>query len=226
MINQYMKEAEKLIKFKAHEAHTRLLPHWQLEDLEQEGRVAALRAARKYKKETGTLFTTFIFPYLSRTYLSIYAHETCPKRSIHKQILKDLEFMENKKIIFPASYQRGTIYNLDRIFQENDVLSDWKEQPVLQEQSLQTRSVADEYEEQNLFEELFKRIDEVSRTLLLLIINPPPDFSTHDTSSGKIPSKYYCEYLHISQHKLNKLIKNIKREVRRLSETRTTIGNR
>lgn len=215
MIEQCMKEADHLIRFKAYEAKKTLLPHWTIEDLEQEGRVAALKAYRNYKKDRNILFTTFIFPYLTRTYLSIYDYEACSKRSIRKQLIEDSKEMEEKHVIFPTSYRRGTIYNLDRIFQENDALGDWNEQPVLSEPELQIRSGAEEFEVRDLVEKVGKELDVISKCLLTLIVAPPDDF-TSDTV--KASSQEYCKYLGITPHKLKKCMKCIKKEVKRFLE--------
>ena len=62
MIEHLLKEAESLIKFKAYDAHSTLLSHCEIEDLEQEGRMAATRAAKKFRKERGVLLSiAFIF---------------------------------------------------------------------------------------------------------------------------------------------------------------------
>ena len=213
MIEQCMKEADHLIKFKAYEAHKTLLPNWSIEDLEQEGRLAAIRAYKKFDRNQNILFTTFIFPYLTRTYLSIYGYETCSKRSIRKQLLEDSKVMEETKCIFPTSYRRGTIYNLDRIFQENDVLGDWNEQPVLSEPTLQVHSGAEEFEIRDLVEKVQKKLDTISKRLFSLLVSPPDDFVPE---TARATSSEYCKYLGITPHKLGKCMKCIKKEVKRV----------
>jgi DNA-directed RNA polymerase specialized sigma subunit len=217
MIEQYMKEVENLIKFKANEAHKTLLPNWSIDDLEQEGRVAALRAYKKFNKKQNVLFTTFIFPYLTRTYLSIYAYETCSKRSIKKQLVKDAKEMEEKKVIFPSSYKKGTIYNLDRIFQgnklSNDSFSGWNEQPVLSEPQLQVKSGAEDFEICDVLKQISKKLDSISKRVLELLVSPPNTFVSEKLGKS---NQEYCRYLNITPHKLNKCKRLIKKEVLRV----------
>lgn len=219
MIEQHLKKADHLIRFKAYEAKNTFLHHWEIEDLEQEGRLAAIKAYQRYKEDKDVLFTTFIFPYLTRTYLSIYAYETCSKRSMKKQVLEDLKLAEGtENMSFPSHDRRGTIYNLDRIFQRNDALSDWNEQPVLQEPELHSPPVSEKYEVQDLFEKLYKKVDALSKQILDLLVTPPKEFVLQGIERDRYSTTDYCEYLHVSQYKFNQAIKDIKKAVRKLSE--------
>lgn len=212
MNNATAEEIKKLVAFKAREAH-RFLPEEELEDLIQIGYEVAIKAYRRYDEKTETMFTTFLFPYLSRYYLGLYAKNRCTKKSFKKQKMADSQWMEEHPPIFPRSYVLGTTYFLDR-----PVGDDVKYQPILSEKSLQSPTPYDEYAAKETIVRLFNELDVTSQKVLKLLLFPPEEKPSKMVAEHKEKknNNYFCKKLGITSYQYSQSLLNIRKGFKKL----------
>lgn len=200
MTNETVEEIKKLVLFKAKEAQ-RFLPEEELEDLVQIGFEVAIKAHQRYDAQRQVQFTTFLFPYLSRYFLGLYAKSQCNKKGLKRQKVVDAKQMEEHPPIFPDKYRVGTIYCLDRfLFDDDDC------HPFLADELFLSRTPYDELESKDMINALFKQLDETSKKVLKALLFPTDDAAVQK----KKKADYFCTTLHITNYQYSHSLSKIK----------------